>query len=87
MGYFLTISMGSDVRPAFVKSTKVSLYVVLFGGGVECEMNKFGDVSDFFVPVIEEMSEALSGNASSLSDGFKSFPSLFSGPFHVSKRY
>lgn len=84
MGYFSTISMDSDVRPAFVKSIKVSLYIIfLFDGGVKSEINKFGDLFDFFVSVIEEMSEALSSNASSLSDGCKSFPSLFSGPFRI----
>jgi len=89
MGYFAIISIGSDVRAAFVKSIKVLLYIFLFDGGVKNEVNKFENTFDFFVSVIEEMSEALSSNASSLSDGCKSFPLLFSGPFCVLqlKRY
>jgi len=77
--------MGSDVRPALVKSTKVSLYIRdLFNGGVD-ETYVSGDFFIFFVPVIEEISEALSGIASSLNERYKSFPSLSSGSFCVSQ--
>lgn len=70
--------MGSDVRPAFVKSTKVSLYIRdLFNDGVD-ETYISGEFV-FFFPVIEETSEALSGNASSLNERYKSFLSLSSG--------
>lgn len=76
--------MGNDVRPALVKSTKVSLYIKdLFGGGVEGETHISEDFFVFFFPATEETSEALSGNASSLSERYKSFPSLSSGSFCV----
>lgn len=76
--YFSTTSLGSDVRPAFVKSTNVSLYIRdLFNGDID-ETYVSGDFFVLFFPVIEETSEALSSNASSPSERYKSFPSLSS---------
>lgn len=78
-GYFSIVSIGSDVRPVLVKSTKVSLYNgILFGGGVEGGTNVISDSCVFFFPAIEETSEALSGSTSSLSERYESFPSLSS---------
>lgn len=80
VGYFSIISQGSEVRPAFVRSINVSLYTGVLSGNVEDKVNM---LEDFFSSVPEEISEALSGNVSSLSERYGS-SLLFSKPFHVS---
>lgn len=78
--------MGNDVRPAFVKSIKISSNTGIFGGNIEGEINVFRDFFGIFFPATEETSEALSSNIFSASERCKSFRSLSSGSNRVAKR-
>lgn len=69
------------MRLLLAKSMKVSLYIgVLSCNGVKGEASLSEGSHDLVFSATDEMSEAPSDSASSLSERPKSFPSLSSGP-------